>query len=451
MTTESSPGLRIKRVVVLGANGAMGAGSAAVFASGGCEVTLVARDLGKCEGALAAVQGIAKSERIADGIATATYTDGMEQAIAGADLIFECLAEQMELKREIFAQVDAVRPPEALVATVSSGLSIRGMAEGRSEGFRRHFAGIHLYNPPHVMTGVEVIPHPEMDPALVTALGQMLDEHFGRQVIVCADMPAFAGNRIGFKVLNEVAQLAEQHGVELMETLIGPYTGRAMSPLATIDLVGWDVHQAIVDNVYANVQDEAIEAFKMPEYMVRLSHRGHLGNKTPQLGGFSRRVIGEGRLTEGSHGRVVDEVLDPASGEYKPRGEAPQVPFVAEVRDLHRRGRYAEGVDRFMAAEGPEAEIAQRVILGYISYALNRVGENEVVATYADVDRIMTAGFNWAPPSAYVDLIGPARTRLLMERYGLAVPALVEAAARGDAPRPLFNLPMVHPGRYFSG
>lgn len=443
--------LKLKHVVVLGANGAMGAGAAAMFASGGCEVTLVARDLGKCEGAIAQVQSIAKSERIADGISSMTYADGMATVLAGADLIFECLAEDMALKREIFEQVDAARPEGAIVATVSSGLSIRGMAEGRSEGFRRHFAGIHLYNPPHVMTGVELIPHPEMDHELVVALNDLLDGRFGRDGIVCADMPAFAGNRIGFKVLNEVAQLAEQHGVELIDTLVGPYTGRAMAPLATIDLVGWDVHQAIVDNVYENVDDEAREAFKLPEYMIKLIQRGHLGNKTSDLGGFYRRVIGEGRLTEGSHGRVVNEALDPATGRYVERGPAPRIPFVEEVRDLHRRGRYQEGVRRFMAAEGPEAEIAQRVILGYISYALNRVGEDEVVQSHADVDRIMTAGFNWAPPSAYVDLIGADETQALMERYNLRVPALVEAAARGEVSGPLFDLPFVNPGRYFSG
>ncbi len=122
MTTETSAPIKVQRVVVLGANGAMGAGSAAMFASGGCDVTLVARDLGKCEGALAQIQSIAKSERIADGIESMTYSDGMETALADADLIFECLAEDMELKREIFAQVDAARPPNAIVATVSSGL-----------------------------------------------------------------------------------------------------------------------------------------------------------------------------------------------------------------------------------------------------------------------------------------------------------------------------------------
>lgn len=451
MTTETSAPIKVQRVVVLGANGAMGAGSAAMFASGGCDVTLVARDLGKCEGALAQIQSIAKSERIADGIESMTYSDGMETALADADLIFECLAEDMELKREIFAQVDAHRPPNAFVATVSSGLSIQGMCEGRSEGFKQHFAGIHLYNPPHVMIGVEVIPHPDMDPAMVQSLQRLLSDRFGRQVIQCADMPAFAGNRIGFKVLNEVAQLAEKHGVELMDTLIGPYTGRAMAPLATIDLVGWDVHKAIVDNVYDNVQDEARDAFVMPAYMVKLVERGHLGNKTPELGGFFRRVVGEGRLTEGSHGRIENQVLDPATGNYVVRGAAPQIPFVEEIKDLHRRGRYDEGVRRFMAAEGAEADLARTVILGYISYALNRVGESEVVQNYDDVDRIMTSGFNWAPPSGYVDLIGARQAKEAMERYSLPVPAIVDAAVRGDIPTPLFRLPFVNPGRYFSG
>jgi hypothetical protein len=63
----------------------------------------------------------------------------------------------------------------------------------------------------------------------------------------------------------------------------------------------------------------------------------------------------------------------------------------------------------------------------------------------------MTSGFNWAPPSAYVDLIGARETKAAMERYDLPVPALVNAAVRGDVQTPLFNLPNVNPGRYFSG
>jgi 3-hydroxyacyl-CoA dehydrogenase len=282
-----------------------------------------------------------------------------------------------------------------------------------------------------------------MPPEVVEELNRIMTERFGRQVITCADMPAFAGNRIGFKVLNEVAQLAERHGAQLMDTIVGPYTGRAMAPLATVDLVGWDVHQAIVDNVLDNVQDEAIDAFRLPNYMKSLIGRGHLGDKTPMLGGFYRRVSEDGKTTV--------EVLDPTTGRYKPLDRSLRVPFVEEVKDLHHRGRYQEGVHRFMEAEGFEAETARGVILGYVSYALHRVGEDQVVASYADVDRIMTAGFNWAPPSAIADLIGIPETIAAMERHGLSVPPLLRAAARGEVPTPLFNLPFVTPGRYFAG
>jgi 3-hydroxyacyl-CoA dehydrogenase len=440
MTAETARELRLRHVVVLGANGAMGAGAAALFAAGGCTVTMVARERAKVESAIATVQSIAKSERIADSLRTATYADGFERLLADADLVFEAIAEDLDAKRALLAEVDAARPPDTLVATVTSGLSIAALAEGRSPGFRAHFAGIHLYNPPHLMTGTELIPHPEMPEPCVQALAQTLTHRFGRQVVRCRDLPAFAGNRVGFKVLNEVAQLAERHGVQLMDTLVGPYTGRAMAPLATIDLVGWDVHQAIVDNVYANTCDEAHEAFKLPGYMATLAERGHLGDKTPELGGFYRRVKVDGR--------TETHVLDPATGNYAP-ATALRIPFVDEVRDLHHRGRYRQGIDRFMTADGAEADLARRIVLGYVSYALLRVGE--VVDDYTDIDRIMAAGFNWAPPSALVDLIGAQRTAQMLERYDLPVPPLVEAAARGEVATPLFRLPFVSSGRYFAG
>ena len=83
-------------------------------------------------------------------------------------------------------------------------------------------------------------------------------------MIECADTPAFAGNRIGFKVLNEVAQLAADYGVAYMDQLVGSHTGRALPPLATIDLVGWDVHKAIVDNLWEYTDDEAHDSFVLP-------------------------------------------------------------------------------------------------------------------------------------------------------------------------------------------
>jgi len=432
----------INKVVVLGANGAMGAGSAQVFAAGGCDVVLLARSADKAREGLVGAQNMAKSERIGDRFSLGSYDGDLEKAVAGADLIFEALAEDLALKKSFFERVDRSRRKGSVVATVSSGLSIAEMARGRSDDFRRHFLGIHLFNPPNVIVGTEVIPHAETDPALVSDIVSQLQSRFGREAILTDDKPAFAGNRVGFKVLNEVAILAAEHGVAFMDYLIGPYTGRAMQPLATVDLVGWDVHKAIVDNVYAETKDEAHELFAMPSYMQKLLEKGHLGNKTPAKGGFYRRVK-DGKQT-------TSFVLDPKTGEYGEAKPVAPIAFVEEMRRLNRVGRYKPAFAVFAAAKGAEADLARRVILGYVSYGLNRVGEKEVVRNARDVDRIMGFGFNWAPPSVLVDVLGIPTTIKLLEAQKLPVPAVLQRAAQ----RPnelLFREPHVNVGRFFAG
>jgi 3-hydroxyacyl-CoA dehydrogenase len=431
----------IKDVVVLGANGTMGAGSGEVFAAGGCDVVFLARAAEKAHEGLVTAQNMAKSARIADRISVGTYEQDLEEAVAKADLIFEALAEDIELKKQFFTRVDKCRRPDSIVATVSSGLSIAEMAHGRSDTFRKNFLGIHLFNPPHVIVGTEVIPHAETNPKLIPPIVELLETRFGRAAIVTDDKPAFCGNRVGFKVLNEVAILAEQYGVTFIDYLIGPYTGRAMSPLATIDLVGWDVHKAIVDNVHVHTKDEAHDIFKLPVYMDKLIDHGHLGNKTPQHGGFYRRVK-EGKQT-------INLVLEPKTGAYKDTREngLRPLPFVEKIRQLHRIGKYADAMKLFVTAEGPEADLARTVIFGYVSYGLNRVGDKEVVRQPRDVDRIMGFGFNWAPPTVLVDVVGLKETIKAIERCGLSVPKVLTHAKAGEA---LFREPNVNVGRFFA-
>jgi 3-hydroxyacyl-CoA dehydrogenase len=432
---------QIRKVAVLGANGAMGSGSGEVFAADGIETVFLARDHEKAREGLERAQSLAKSERIADVVRLGTYDKDLVPAVADADLVFEALAEDLTLKKEFFDTVDRHRKPDAIVATVSSGLSIAAMAKGRSDGFRRHFLGIHLFNPPNVIVGCEVIPQPDTDRGVVSFVVDLLEKRLGRKVIVTADLPAFCGNRVGFKVLNEVAAIAAEHGVAFADALVGPHTGRAMAPLATVDLVGWDVHKAIVDNVYENTNDEAHEVFRLPEYMDRLISSGHLGDKTPAKGGFYRRVR-EGKTT-------TLQVLDPAKGAYHAasdsRFELPE--FVVRMKKLHRTGRYREAMAALLDAKGWQADLLRRIVLGYVSYALARVGE--VVESARDVDRIMGFGFNWAPPSVLVDVMGAKATVGALERAKLPVPPVVAAAAEhGET---LFHEPFVDVGRFFVG
>jgi 3-hydroxyacyl-CoA dehydrogenase len=423
------------KVVILGANGTMGAGAAGVFAGAGFDVTMLARERDKAEAGMKAAQNAARAEAVADHIKIGSYDADLERAVREAGFVFESLAEDLALKRHFFEQVDRFRTPGAITATGSSGLSIAEMSKGRSDSFRKHFLGVHLFNPPHVIVGTEVIPGAETDAAILKSVVAMLTKRLGRKVIITKDRPAFVGNRVGFKVLNEVAQLAAEHGVAYMDYLVGPQTGRAMAPLATVDLVGWDVHKAIVDNVHQNCEDEAHACFKLPAYMEKGISEGRLGDKTPERGGFYRKA-GKDTL-----------VLDPKTGSHAPLKRPAPLEFVEKMKSLNHVGCYREAMTALREARGADADLCRRVVLGYVSYGLNRVGE--VAASAADVDSIMSTGFNWAPPTAIVDLIGARETIAMLTGLGLAVPPVLEQAARDNAK--MFAGGVLEYGRAFVG
>ncbi len=430
----------IRKIVVLGANGAMGSGSGAVFAAAGIPTVFLARTLEKAEAGRARAEQITKGKASSKTISCGTYSSDLGHALLDADLVLEAVSEDPAIKREVFTLIDELRRENTIVATVSSGLSIGGMCAGFSDGFRKNFLGVHLFNPPTIIVGCELIPHAGTDPGVVAVVRDFLQNTVGREVVECADTPAFAGNRLGFKVLNEVAQLAEQHGVAFMDQLIGPHTGRALPPLATIDLVGWDVHKAIVDNLYASTHDTAHDHFKLPAYMQRGIDRGHLGRKTRDKGGFFR--------VEGKGADAVHFVLDAATGDYRLLAEvSPPMPtFVEKMKTAIRSGKHTGAMEVLCTSEGKEADLLRQVMLGYISYGLGLVGE--VVQRPRDVDRIMGFGFNWAPPSVLVDAIGPGRTIILLDKARLPIPRCILDAATHQ--RALFNEPTVDSSRFFT-
>ena len=425
----------LEHVVVLGANGTMGYGSAALFTQAVPKVTFLARTKEKAEQGLAAAIKQVRSPTVADAATCGSYEADLASALATADLVFEALTEDVALKRDMFDQVEKFRRDDAIVATVTSGLSIDGLCEGRGESFRRHFLGLHFFNPPNVIVGTELVAGRDTDPDVVDFVEAFSRLRLGREIVRTHDTPAFAGNRVGFKVLNECAQLAEEHGPHYVDTVVGPYTGRALTPLATVDLVGWDIHKAIVDNVYANCEDEARATNRLPGYMDALIAKGVLGDKTK--GGFFKRD-GKVRLA-----------LDVASGSYKPVAEIalPELAYLESVTSLHHQGRYAEAMQAFATARCPHAARARKVVAGYVAYAFQRVGE--VTDSIDGIDRIMGAGFNWAPPSVLVDVLTPRTVVAMIAEAGLDVPAALEKLAKPKRPKQLFHAPHVNIGKYF--
>jgi len=436
LSLDAHPGARpIRHVVVLGANGTMGFGSAALFTTAVEKVTFLARSEEKARGGLAAAIKMVRSGTVATKAECGSYDDDFERTVGEADLIFEAVTEKLDLKHQFFERIDACRRDDAIVATVTSGLSIDALAEPRSESFRKHFLGLHFFNPPNVIVGTELVCGKDTDPALASFVEAYCENFLGRVMIRTADTPGFAGNRVGFKVLNECCQLAEEHGPLLIDEVVGPYTGRALPPLRTVDLVGWDIHQAIVDNIHANAPDEAHDTLKLPAYMAELMEKGTYGNKSGK--GFFMK---DGK-------RVL--ALDPKSGSYTPVDEIarPELGFIDQVTRLQHVGLYDEAMQVFLAAEGDAAAIAKKVVAGYIAYAFHRVGE--VTETITGVDKIMGFGFNWAPPSVLVDTFGGDATVKLIEDAGLSVPQQLTAALDGAKGEPLFDRELTDTGRFW--
>ncbi|MGI9590388.1 MAG: 3-hydroxyacyl-CoA dehydrogenase family protein [Myxococcota bacterium] len=426
----------IDKVVVLGANGTMGYGSAALFTQAVSQVTFLARTKTKAEEGLGAAVKQVRSPTVTSRSKVGDYEHDLEAAVGEADLVFEALTEDFGVKKDIFDKVEKFRRPDSIVATVTSGLSINALAAGRDESFRKNFLGLHFFNPPNVIVGTELIAGDDTDPEVVDFVDAFSRVRLGREMIRTADTPAFAGNRVGFKVLNEAAQMAEQLGPVLVDRLVGPYTGRALTPLATVDLVGWDIHRAIVDNVYQNTRDEAHATLKLPAYMDKLMEKGVLGDKT-------------GRGFFWKDEEKVRHALDPVSGDYKPEKEVklPRLDYIDDVSMLHHEGRYREAMQVFASAEGHEANLAKKVVAGYISYAFHRVGE--VTETIDGIDRIMGMGFNWAPPGVLVDTLGAQTTIEMIERASLPVPEILAEAARSGEPRRFFDHARINVGRFF--
>src|SRR5262249_44345355 len=161
-------------------------GSGAVFAAAGIPTVFLARTRDKAAAGRARAEGMVKSTAIARLIDVGGY-DELEAEVAKADLIFEAVAEDLGVKPEIFPRGDAVRKPDSIVATVSSGLSIAAMCAGVSKSFGKHFLGIHFFNPPNVIVGCELIAHAGTSPEILAFVRDLLAGPLGREVIETSD------------------------------------------------------------------------------------------------------------------------------------------------------------------------------------------------------------------------------------------------------------------------
>jgi 3-hydroxybutyryl-CoA dehydrogenase len=279
----------IRRVAVLGA-GTMGHGIAQVAAGAGLEVALydiepsfVERGLGRMRAALDEVVKKGKMEAAARDalLARIRGTTDLAEAARGADLVIEAIPEDLDLKRRVFAQLDAHAPAGALLATNTSSLSVTAIAEATRRPER--VLGMHFFNPPPVMKLVEVVRGDATSAeALEAARGAAL--RFGKDPIVVKDSPGFASSRLGICIGLEAIRMLEE-GVASAEDIDKAMElgyRHPMGPLKLTDLVGLDVRLAIAEYL----ERELGERFRPPELLRKMVREGKLGKKSGE--GFYR-------------------------------------------------------------------------------------------------------------------------------------------------------------------
>lgn len=400
--------MKIDTVTILGANGSMGSQCAGIIAGfGNAKIYMIARDINKAENGINRAMDSIKSDVIRKQLIPRTYED-LEECISQSDWIIECASENLDVKQQLNSQIAKYKLKNSIVSTVSSGLSISILSETFDK--KTNYFDTHFFNPPYKMPLCELISSPNSDQKVQQELFDYLKNTLHREVVITKDTPGFAGNRIGFQLLNESLQFAEKYqkqgGIALIDKLLSGFTGRAMSPIATIDLVGLDTHKAIVDNIYELTNDNAHESFKLPKFVDYLISNNFLGNKNDQ--GFYKKE-GDQKLVFNINKKLYETI------------PTFNIEFIDQVKELISNGEYKKAFAIILKIKTFESKIIQYFFARYISYSLSLVGS--VVKTKEDIDKVMAYGFNWLPPCALIDLIGGKdKIIMLIKQNKLSVP-----------------------------
>ena len=275
--------MTIEKVGVVGL-GTMGAGIAQVsvqsgFATVGREITEELGERGRATIDRYLARGVEKgrlsSTERDDALGRLTLTTDLA-GMADCDLVIEAALEELELKREIFAELDRVTRPDAVLATNTSALSVTEIAAATSRPER--VVGMHFFNPAPVLPLVEVVRTEQSSDEAVDAAYEWA-EQAGKQPVRCNDTPGFIVNRILIPLLNDCVRVLDEAGVapEEMDKAMTNGAGWPLGPCALIDLIGVDVHVHASDALHGKLGEDRMAP---PERLVRMQEEGSLGRKT---------------------------------------------------------------------------------------------------------------------------------------------------------------------------
>ncbi|MGJ8714185.1 MAG: 3-hydroxyacyl-CoA dehydrogenase/enoyl-CoA hydratase family protein [Maribacter stanieri] len=429
----------IKKVAVIG-SGIMGSGIACHFANIGVEVLLldiVPRELNDKEKAkgLTLQDKVVRNRMVNDSLAAALKskpspiyhqkfanritTGNMEDDISKVskvDWIIEVVVERLDIKKQVFENLEKYRTPGTLITSNTSGIPIKFMSEGRSEDFQKHFCGTHFFNPARYLKLFEIIPGPKTDADVLSFLNGYGEKYLGKTSVVAKDTPAFIGNRIGIFSIQSLFHMVKDMDmtVEEVDKLTGPVIGRPKSAtFRTVDVVGLDTLVHVANGIYDNCSDdERHDLFKLPGFIDTMMENKWLGSKTGQ--GFYKK-------SKDDKGKTEILTLDLDTMDYRSKKSA-------KFATLELTKKIDKVVDRFSVLVGGKDKAGEfyRKSFGQLfAYVSHRIPE--ITDELYKIDDAMKAGFGWEHgPFQIWDAVGLEKGLEFIKAEGLEVAAWVQ-------------------------
>lgn len=422
---------RINKVAVIG-SGIMGSGIACHFANIGVEVLLldiVPRELTDAE----KKKGLTLEDKVvrnrivnedlqkaiksnpaplyhkdfANRILTGNLEDDISK-VNTADWIIEVVVERLDIKKQVFENLDKHRKPGTLITSNTSGIPIKYMSEGRSEDFQKHFCGTHFFNPPRYLKLFEIIPGPKTSSEALEFLNEYGEKFLGKTTVVAKDTPAFIGNRIGIFGIQSLFHQVKEMGltVEEVDKLTGPVIGRPKSAtFRTVDVVGLDTLVHVANGIYENApDDEEHGIFQIPGFIDTMMQNKWLGSKSGQ--GFYKKIKDEKGNSE-----ILS--LDLNTMEYR-KGQKANFATLEKTKSVDRV------LDRFpilIAGDDKAGEFYRKNFAAMFAYVSKRVPE--ITDELYKIDDAMKAGFGWDNgPFEIWDAVGVKKGIELIKELG---------------------------------
>jgi 3-hydroxyacyl-CoA dehydrogenase len=339
-------------------------------------------------------------------ITTGNFEDDMPK-IADCDWVIEVVVERLDIKQQVFANVEKFRKPGTLITSNTSGIPIHLMTEGRSDDFKKHFCGSHFFNPPRYLKLLEIIPTKDTLPEVTDFLMLFGEKFLGKTTVLAKDTPAFIGNRIGVFSIMSILHYVEKTGmtVEEVDKLTGPVIGHPKSAtFRTTDVVGLDTMVHVANGLRENApNDEANALFSIPEYVSGMAKNNWLGSKTEQ--GFYKK--------EKVNGKNEFYALDLKTLEYKPSQKV-KFPVLETTKTVDNM---SDRLKMLFAAKDKAGDFYRAVFYQLFAYSSNRIPE--ISDELYKIDAAMNAGFGWEMgPFEKWDALGVEATIKAMETAG---------------------------------